>query len=66
MQIIPSTGINFGFTGQDVLNNAALIVSGLSSFVILTLAVSFAPKLIEVIHSVFDHDIPLEEEEEEE
>lgn len=62
MQIIPSTGINFGFTGQDVLNNAALIVSGLSSFVILVLAVSFAPKLIGLIRSVFDHD-SIEEEE---
>lgn len=65
MQIIPVTGINFGFTGQDVLNNAALIVSGLSSFVILVLAVSFAPKLIGVIRSVFEHDEPIEGEEEE-
>ena len=54
--MIPSTGVAWGFTGQDVFSNAALIVAGLASFIILSLAVSFTPRLISLIGSVFEHD----------
>ena len=53
MTVIPSTGINFGFTGSDILTNSTALVGGLATFVILGLAVAFAPKLISVIKGVF-------------
>lgn len=53
MTVIPATGINFGFTGSDVLNNSASLVEGLATFVILGLAVAFAPKLIGIIKGIF-------------
>ena len=54
--MIPSTGVAWGFTGQDVFSNAVLIVASLASFIILSLAVSFAPQIISLIRSVFAHD----------
>ena len=53
LTVIPSTGINFGFTGSDVLTNSTALVEGLGTFVILGLAVAFAPKLISIIKGVF-------------
>jgi len=56
LNVIPSTGVAWGFTGQDVFKNAALIVSSLGTFVIIFLAVSFAPRIINVLQSIFGHD----------
>ena len=62
MNVIPSTGINFGFTGNDVLNNSSALIAGLASFVILSLAVMFAPKLIGLIKGVFGNDEILDDD----
>ena len=68
MNVIPSTGINWGFTGTDVLNNATWLIGGLTSFLLLVLAVTFAPYLIGLIKSVFGEeeylDVDIDDEEE--
>ncbi len=56
MNVIPSTGVSFGFTGSDVLSNSASIVSGLATFLILYLALHFVPKLIRLMYYVFSND----------
>lgn len=66
MQVIPSTGISFGFTGTDILSNSSALVVGLASFVILAVAVAFAPRLISLIKGVFAEGGYDDDEEEEE
>lgn len=53
MSVIPATGISFGFTGSDVLTNSTDLVAGLATFVILGIAVAFAPRLISLIKGIF-------------
>lgn len=56
MNIIPSTGINFGFTAADVFNNTELIVGGLAAFVLVYLGVRFSPDLIGILKGSFEKD----------
>ena len=53
MTVIPASGINFGFTGADIWNNAMLIVSSLGTFVVIGLAIAFAPRIIGVLKRLF-------------
>jgi hypothetical protein len=56
MNVIPSTGISFGFTGSDVFSNSILIVGSLASFIILGLAIPMTIRLIRMLYFVFSHD----------
>ncbi len=56
MTVIPVSGVNWGFQAADVLSNSAALVSALGGFVLLSLAVGFAPDLIRLIKGVFVND----------
>jgi hypothetical protein len=52
VQVIPASGLNWGFTATDLLNNSVSLYSSVAGFIILILAVMFAPKLVRFIKSV--------------
>ena len=53
MTVIPSTGINFGFTANDLLSNSQGIVAGLAGFILLAVGVAFAPRLFSLVTGLF-------------
>ncbi len=55
MTVIPASGINFGFQASDILSNSGALVSSVAGFVLLGLAIAFAPRLIAFIKGVFGH-----------
>ncbi|MCL6593426.1 MAG: hypothetical protein K6T31_05575 [Alicyclobacillus sp.] len=52
MSIIPASGINWGFTATDLLNNSVSLYSSVGGFVLLILAVAFAPRLVSFIKGI--------------
>lgn len=56
------SSLNWGFSPQDLLSNAMTLVGGLGQFILLGVAVAFAPLLIRLIRNAIVGD---EEEEEE-
>jgi hypothetical protein len=52
VQVIPASGLNWGFTASDLLNNAVSLYSSVAGFIILILAVMFAPRLVRFIKGV--------------
>ncbi len=53
MNVIPSTGISFGFTANDIVTNAGALVGSVAGFILLAMALMFAPKLVGFIKGVF-------------
>lgn len=49
MTVIGSTALNWGFTAQDVLSNSVTLFGTLAAFVLLGLAIAFAPRLISLV-----------------
>lgn len=52
MTVIPASGIDWGFTATDLLNNAVALYSSVGGFILLILAVAFAPRLVAFIKSI--------------
>lgn len=46
------TTIDWGFEAADVFSNGMFIVSSLAGFILLGLAVGFAPQIVSLIKSV--------------
>lgn len=53
MTVVPTSGVSYGFTGGDIFSNAQSIVTSVGPYVLLGIAVVFAPKLISIIKGVF-------------
>lgn len=53
VDVVPSSGVTWGFSGTDIFSNAQSIVTSVGPYVLLGIAVMFAPKLISIIKGVF-------------
>jgi hypothetical protein len=51
MTVIPPD-LNWVFTAQDLLNNALALYTSVAGFVMLSLAVAFAPRLVAFIRDI--------------
>lgn len=51
MSVISSSAVNWGFTSGDVLSNSMSLFQTLVPFVLLGLAIAFAPKMIGLLKS---------------
>jgi hypothetical protein len=51
-QVIP-TSISWGFTPADIWSNTAALVSSVSGFILLALAVAFAPRIVSFLKGLF-------------
>jgi hypothetical protein len=51
MTVIQS-GISWGFTAQDLLDNALSLYTSVAGFVMLSLALAFAPRLVAFIRDI--------------
>ncbi|SDW82119.1 hypothetical protein SAMN04489725_11611 [Alicyclobacillus hesperidum] len=51
MSVISASAVNWGFTSNDVLSNSMALFSTLAGFVLLGIAIAFAPRLITLIKS---------------
>lgn len=52
MNVIPSN-ISWGFTGADLWANAMAVVTSLTPYVMIALAVALAPKILGVLKGLF-------------
>jgi len=52
VSVIPS-GISWGFSAGDVWTNSMAVVSSLAGFILLALAIAFAPRIIAVLKGLF-------------
>jgi len=52
VNVIPST-LDWGFTASDVWKNSMSVVSSLAGFILLALAIAFAPRIIAVLKGLF-------------
>lgn len=51
--IVPSTGINFGFTVGDIISNAVALIGSLNTYVVLPLAIITVMALLGIVFWVF-------------
>ncbi len=56
MNVIPQSGVSWGFNPGDVFANSGNLVHGVGEFIILGLALMFAPKLIGFIRGIFSKE----------
>lgn len=50
MNVVPSNGVNWGFSGSDIFSNANTIVGSLAAFVLLAVCLFLVPPIIHVIY----------------
>lgn len=50
--VIPS-GIDWGFSGSDLWSNAMAVVSSLTPYVLIALAIALAPRVLGVLKGLF-------------
>jgi len=53
MNVIPTSGVTWGFQASDIFSNAQYLVTGVAGFVVLLIALMFAPKLVSFIKGIF-------------
>jgi hypothetical protein len=51
--VIPSSGVSWGFSASDIFSNSTSMVSSVAGFILLILAIRFAPQLVGFIKGVF-------------
>ncbi len=56
VNVIPQSGVSFGFSAGDVVSNAGALVSSVAPFVLLAMALMFAPMMVRFIKGVFSDD----------
>lgn len=60
MSIIPGSGLNWGFSAQDLLNNGVAMYASVAGIVLLVLALAFAPMLVDFIKGIIGYYEPIE------
>lgn len=55
MSVIPASGLNWGFQASDLLSNGVQIYASVAGFVLLILAIRFAPQLVSFIKGIVGH-----------
>ncbi len=61
MNVIPQSGVTFGFSAGDIVSNAGALVTSVAGFILLAMAMMFAPMLVRFIKGVFSDDYDEEE-----
>lgn len=55
MNVVPSSGVSWGFSASDIFSNSQSMVASVAGFIVLIIAVAFGRRFVGFIKGVFGY-----------